>query len=110
MDEFGDWMGVVKIFFIGVEDGGALKTAPWLLLSLIEVGDFFGKFGLENGGLFFVFWDFGVEFVESFASGSKDGDGHERKVFKNLFLFLKFDYILFRAFNEFFVYFAYSFN
>ena len=72
-----------------------MKTAPGLgLFSLIEVGDFFGELSLEDGRLFFVLGDFSVEFVESFAAGSKDGNGHGRKVFKNLFLFLNFDYIL----------------
>ena len=89
-------MGVLNIFLFRVLYIGALKTEPGLrLLSLIEVGDFFRELGFEDGGLFFVVGDFGVKFVEGFAASGKNGGGHGRKVFKNLFLFLNFDYILF---------------
>lgn len=101
----------MKIFLFRVLYIGALKTAPWLrLLSLIEVGDFFGDLGFKDRGLFFVLGNFGVEFVEGFAAGGKDGDGHGRKVFKNLFLFLNFDYILFSPFMPFCIYFAYIYT
>lgn len=73
------------VLLFAVLDSCALKTATCGQLSLFKVRDFLGDISLKDGGLLFVFGDFGVEFVESFPTGGEYRCGHGRKVFKNLF-------------------------